>query len=148
MTALLKLKLVSVQAGQKSPTVLRRNKLTAHLGHQIAYAKAANAGEIYAKNRVRFVTDSETGERKQVEIATRVKPWWFTAPNGKTVLALRYGAKPIEIVKGKNAIEVADMDDLIATLGVIRDAVQAGELDAQIEQASGALRAGFAKKKK
>lgn len=148
MSALLKLKLVSVVAGLKSPTVSRRAKLTTHLDHQIAYAKAAIAGVIYAKNRVKFVTDEETGERKQVEIATRVKPWWFTAPTGKTVLALRYGAKPIEIVKGKNAIEVAGMDDLIATLEIIMEAVRAGELDAQIEQASGALRAGFAKKKK
>lgn len=63
-------------------------------------------------------------------------------------MALRYGAKPLEIAKGKNAIEVANMDDLVATLEVIKQAVHAGELDAQIEQASGALRAGFAKKKK
>ena len=147
MTALLKLKLVSVQAGQKSPTVLRRAKLTGHLGHQIAYAKAANAGEIYAKNRVEFVTDGETGERKQVEISTRVKPWWFTAPNGKIMLALRYGQKPICITKNMNCIEVAGMDDLIATLEIVKEAALAGELDVQIEQASGALRAGFAKKK-
>ena len=39
------------------------------------------------------------------------------------------------------------MDDLVATLEIIKQAVQAGELDTQIEQASGALRAGFAKKK-
>ena len=148
MSALAKLKLVSVAAGQKSPTVLRRNKLTGKIGDQIAYAKAANAGELYAAKRLKSVTDEETGERKQVEISKRVKPWWFTAPSGKLVLALRYGAKPIEIVKGKNAIEVSGMDDLIATLEVIKDAVQAGELDTQIEQVSGALRAGFAKKKK
>ena len=148
MSALLKLKLVSVQAGQKSPMVLRRNKLTGKLDDQIAYAKAAAAGDVYAAKKVKFVTDQETGERKQVELARRVKPWWFTAENGRTVLSLRYGAKTIEVVKGKNAIEVAGMDDLIATLGVIKEAVQAGELDAQIEQASGALRAGFAKKKK
>lgn len=148
MTALLKLKLVSFQADRKSPMVLRRNKLTGKIADQIAYAKASNAGEIFAARKVKFVTDEETGERKQVEIATRVKPWWFTASNGKTVLALRYGAKTIEIAKGKNAIEVAGMDDLIATLEVIKEAVGAGELDVQIEQASGALRAGFAKKKK
>ncbi len=148
MSALAKLKLVSVVVGQKSPAVLRRNKLTGKLTDQIAYAKAANAGDVYAAKKVKFVTDEETGERKQVEIATRVKPWWFTAPSGKTVLSLRYGAKTIEVVKGKNAIEVAGMDDLIATLEVINEAVRAGELDAQIEQACGALRAGFAKKKK
>jgi hypothetical protein len=147
MSALAKLKLVSFQAQGRSPMNLRRNKLTGKIGDQIAYAKAANAGEIYAAKRVKFVTDSESGERKQVEISTRVKPWWSTAANGKLVIALRYGAKPIEITKGKNAIEVTDMDDLIATLEIIKQAVQAGELDTQIEQVSGALRAGFAKKK-
>jgi hypothetical protein len=146
MTALAKLKLVSVQAGQKSPTVLRRAKLTGHLTHQIALAKAATAGDVYAAKRVKFVTDAETGDRKQVEIATRVKPWFFTASNGKLVLALKYGAKALEISKGKNAIEVTDMDDLISTLEVIKDAVHSGELDAQIEQVSGSLRAGFKKK--
>jgi hypothetical protein len=148
MSALGKLKLVSVVAGLKSPTISRRNKLTGHLIHQIALAKAAVAGEVFTAKTVKFVTDQESGERKPVEISRRVKPWFFTAPNGKTVLALRYGAKPIEIVKGKNAIEVAGTDELIATLEVIKDAVLAGELDAQIEQASGALRAGFAKKTK
>ncbi len=148
MTALLKLKLVSVQAGQKSPTVLRRNKLTGKLEDQIRLAKAANAGGVYAAKKVKFVTDAETGERKQVELARRVKPWFFATPNGKLALTLRYGAKQLEIVKGKNAIEVAGMDDLIATLEIIKEAAQAGELDAQIEQVSGALRAGFAKKKK
>jgi hypothetical protein len=147
MTALAKLKLVSVQAGQKSPMVLRRAKLTGHLAHQISLAKAANAGDVFTAKKVKFVTDTETGERKQVEIATRVKPWWISTANGKIALTLRYGAKQIEIAKGKNAIEVADMNELVATLEVIRQAVQAGELDTQIEQVSGALRAGFAKKK-
>ena len=147
MSALGKLKLVSVTAERKSPVVQRRSKLTGKLDHQILAAKAAIAGESYAAKRVKFVKDSESGERKQVELSTRVKPWWFTGANGKLVLALRYGAKPIEVAKGKNAIEVAGMDDLVVTLELIKSAVQAGELDAQIELASGSLRAGFAKKK-
>ena len=73
MSALAKLKLVSVAAGQKTPTVLRRNKLTAHLAEQIAMAKAQTAGEIYAGKRVKFVADAETGERTQVEVSKRVK---------------------------------------------------------------------------
>ena len=148
MSALLKLKLVSFQAGQKSPTVLRRNKLTGKLDDQIAYAKSAAAGDVFAAKKVKFVVDQATGERKQLEVSRRVKPWWFTAANGKTVLSLHYGHKVLEIVKGKNAIEVADMIELISTLQTIKEAALAGDLDAQIEQASGALRAGFAKKKK
>jgi hypothetical protein len=146
MTALAKLKLVSVTSGLKSPMVLRRNKLTGHLAHQISLAKAANEGDVFTAKKVKFVTDTATGERKSVEVSTRVKPWWFSA-NGKVALTLRYGAKVLEIAKGKNAIECADMDDLVATLEIIKQAVQAGELDTQIEQASGALRAGFSKKK-
>ena len=147
MSALSKLKLVSAQAERKSPMVLRRNKLTGKLLDQIAAAKAATVGGAYAAKRMKFVQDSESGERRQVEIATRVKQWWWTAANGKVMLALRYGSKPIELAKGKNAIEVGNMDGLIGALEAVKDAVQAGELDAQIEQASGALRAGFAKKK-
>lgn len=147
MSALSKLKLVSVTPERKSPMVLRRNKLTGKIDHQILAAKAVIAGETYAAKRVKLVRDGESGERKQVELSTRVRPWWFTGSNGKTVLALRYGAKPIDIAKGKNAIEVTGMEDLVATLEVIKAAVSAGELDAQIEQASGSLRAGFAKKK-
>jgi hypothetical protein len=97
---------------------------------------------------VKFVTDQESGVRKPVEVSRRVKPWWFSAANGKIALSLKYGAKTLEIVKGKNAVETADMDDLIATLEVIKAAVNAGELDTQIEQASSTLRAGFKKGKK
>jgi hypothetical protein len=147
MTALAKLKLVSVTAGRKSPSNLRRAKLTGKISLQIAAAKAADAGDVFTLKKVKFVTDKATGERTSVEQASRVKPWWFLA-NGKIALTLRYGAKVLEIAKGKNAIECADMADLIATLGVIKEAAEAGELDSQIEQASGALRAGFAKKKK
>lgn len=147
MSALAKLKLVAAHAERRSPMVLRRAKLTGKLSDQIAYAKAVIAGGTYAAKRVRFVQDGESGERKQVEIATRVKQWWWTASTGKVMLALRYGAKSIEIAKGKNAIEVGGVGDLVAVLESVKEAVVAGELDAQIEQASGALRAGFAKKK-
>ena len=51
--------------------------------------------------------------------------------------------KLIELAKGKTAVEVATAEDLIKTLEIIKGAVEAGDLDAQIEQASGAVRAGF-----
>lgn len=147
MSSLSKLKLVAAHAEKKSPTVLRRAKLTGKLLDQISYAKAVIAGDTYASKRVKFVQDSESGERKAVEIATRVKQWWWKAASGKINLAVRYGSKPIELAKGKNAIEVGSMDELVAALGAVKEAVHAGELDAQIEQASGSLRAGFVKKK-
>jgi len=147
-STLSKLKLVNVQADLKNPTVLRRNRLTAQIEGQIAYARCAIAGEIYAEKRQKYITDHETGERRLVEISKKVKPWWFISATNKANLILKYGSKKIELVKGKNAIECDNMDELIATLELIKAAVSAGELDSQIETACGALRAGFSKKKK
>jgi hypothetical protein len=65
--------------------------------------------------------------------------------DGKVCLNIRYGSRLIELAKGKTAIEVASANDLIKTLELIKLAVEAGELDVQIEQASGAVRAGFGK---
>ena len=51
----------------------------------------------------------------------------------------------LELAKGKSAIEVASAAELIGTLELVRKAVNDGELDAQIDTASGAVRAGFKK---
>jgi hypothetical protein len=74
-----------------------------------------------------------------------VKEWYWINETGKLNLAVRYGSKVLELAKGKNAIELTSGDELIAVLAKLKDAVLAGELDAQIEAASGALRAGFGK---
>jgi hypothetical protein len=51
----------------------------------------------------------------------------------------------VEITKGKTAVEVATPNDLIPTLELIKKAVDAGELDIQLESASVKLREGFVK---
>ena len=57
---------------------------------------------------------------------------------------VRYGAKLIDLGgKGKSAVELAAATDLAPTLELLKSAVDAGELDAQLEAASGALRSGF-----
>jgi hypothetical protein len=89
--------------------------------------------------------DKETGLRRQVESTKRVKPWWFTADNGKLAMNVRYGARMIELAKGKSTVEIVNMDQLVPTLELIKRAVEEGELDAQIEVAAIKLREGFGK---
>ena len=43
----------------------------------------------------------------------------------------------LELAKGKSSIEVTTTTDLVPTLELIKRAVEAGELDAQIEVAAG-----------
>lgn len=78
-----------------------------------------------------------------MELHKRVRQWWFVADNGKLCLNVRYGAKLIEITKGKSTVEVGTTAELVPTLEIIKGAVEAGELDAQLEQVSDAVAAAF-----
>jgi hypothetical protein len=127
-----------------SPQVQRRLKLVKKIDDQIALAKALSTGGTYTTSRFRTIKDDEGGSRS-IEIQKKVRPWWFPTETGKIALSIRYGARVVEISKGKSAIEVASGDDLINALSVVRKAVDAGELDAQIESASIKLREGFGK---
>lgn len=144
MSALNGLKLVGAQKQANVPAVqVRRNKLAKRLWEQIELARAQQAGTSFVPTKFRTVTDAETGLRKQVETAKRVKAWWFTAENGKLSLSVRYGTKVLELAKGKWAVEVGSNKDLVPTLELLKGAVLAGELDTQIEVASAKLREGF-----
>jgi len=87
----------------------------------------------YQPTTKKWVTDAD-GERKRVDVAKRVKQWWGKDATGNTVLTVRYGSRPLELAKGKQAIKLASNDDVAKTLRVIAEAVEAGELDAVIEQ--------------
>jgi hypothetical protein len=57
-----------------------------------------------------------------------------------------HGSKTLDIGgKGKNSAEVASGDELIKVLELIKSAVEAGELDGQLESTGLKLREGFSK---
>ena len=127
---------------QLTPVQNRRNKLCKKLDEQIAIAQGKLGGTIYTANKiVTFVNDK--GEEEVTEVAKRLREWWFMTDNGKLALTVRYGARTLELAKGKSAIEVADLNELVVVLGKLKAAVEAGELDAAIEAASSKLRDGF-----
>ena len=146
MSAFNGLKLVAAKRPQAaSPIVLRRNKLANQLWEQIELARASAEGKTFAPVRMRNVKDKLTGERRTVEAAKRIKQWWFVAENGRVCLQVRYGTRVLELAKGKNSIEVANGDELLSVLETVKRCVEAGELDAQIDAASNAVRARFLK---
>ena len=146
MSTIAGLKLVASKKSRSlSPIQQRRNKLAAKIHEQWELCMARQAGTIYAPRRLRTITNPQTGERATVETVKRVKEWFWISETGKIMLSVRYGSKTLELAKGKNAIELATGEELIAVLERLKAAVLAGELDAQIDAASGALRAGFVK---
>jgi hypothetical protein len=122
---------------------VRRNKLAKRLWEQAELAKAQQAGTQFTATKFRTVVENDTGLRKQVEVNKRVKQWWFTTDSGKLALSVRYGARLLELAKGKFAVELASEKELVPTLEIIKAAVLAGELDAAIDTASNKLRDGF-----
>jgi len=142
------LKLVTSKREQgTNPVLHRRTKLSVKLGDQILLAEAKRDGRTYAPTRLKTAINRVTGERATFESQKLIREWWYINGAGKINLVVKYGSKPISFdAKGtKNAIEVNSGDELIAALTTIKAAVDAGELDQQIESASSALRARFLK---
>ena len=145
MSVIAKLKLVASKRERNlSPIIVRRNKLAAKIEEQLQLATAQKEGRLYAPKRIKNVTNAE-GERVAVETTKRVKEWYWTTPANKINLSVRYGSKTLELSKGKNAIELSSVEELLSTLSMLREAVIAGELDDAITNASDNLRSGFLK---
>ena len=146
MSGLSALKLVQAKREKgTSPQHARRQKLSTKLGEQIQLAKAQQSGTDFSPVRVRTVKDEVTGQNRKVEVPKKLKPWWWTDDKGKLCITVRYGARTLEIIEGKNAIETDNIADVITSLQVIRSAVDAGELDKRIDAVMGAVKAGFSK---
>ena len=146
MTALSALKLIATRKPENLPQVVqRRNKLIGRISEQIELASAQANGTKHLFTKVRTLTDKDTGIRKQIETSKRVKAWWFTAENGKLALSVRYGAKVLELAKGKFAIELATAAELVNTLEIVKRATESGELDDAIDNAANKLKSGFAR---
>ena len=140
-----KLKLVSAVRRRKSVADIRRDKLLGKLDDQIGLATATVAGNEFQAKRSRVVVDAD-GRRERALVLTSVKQWWWKASDGKLLFTVNYGTKALELAKGKTAIEVGSMQELVDALQSVRAAAEAGELDGHIETASAALGVAFKRK--
>ncbi|MEY4471767.1 MAG: hypothetical protein RL671_71 [Pseudomonadota bacterium] len=132
MSLLTSLKFIEFKPQHASGAVfVRRRKLTEKIAQQISLANDAT----YAPTKIVTVTD-ENGNKQRREVPKRIKRWWVTNADGSVQLTVRYGSKPIELAKGKNAIELHASSEIAPTLQLIADAVTNGELDATLAATS------------
>jgi len=146
MSTLDALKLSTAKKPTHQPiVVIRRNKLAKKVWEQIQLAKSQIDGTQFSVKKYRSYTDKATGLRKQIEVDKRLREWWFSNEQGKVCVAIKYGTRVLELAKGKHSIEVANANELVKALELVKHAVEVGELDAEIERASGAVRKAFGK---
>jgi hypothetical protein len=146
MSTLDGLKLSTAKKPAHIPAVVfRRNKLSNKLWEQIQLAKSQIDGTQFVVKKFRSVVDKETGLRKQVEVPKRLREWWFKNEQGKMCVNIKYGTQMIELAKEKYSIEVDSASALIKALETVKQAVECGELDTQINNASVNVRKVFDK---
>lgn len=146
MATLTTLKLITAKRQSTlAPLQHRRQKLSKKLYEQIELAKATAQGGTYTTRIYKTIRD-ENGLTKSVELHKRVRQWWWMQDSGKIAVSIRYGTKVIPLSPKANAVEVANIAELVQTLTVIKTAVDAGELDTQLSGVADKLRDGFNKK--
>ena len=133
------LKLVTASRENKvSPVLQRRQKLIKKLDEQILLATAALNGETYQSTKFKSVVNAE-GVKEYKQVPKRVRAWWWKNDTGKYNLVVRYGARIVELSKGKNSIELENEAAILPTLDLVKKIIEAGELDAAITAVSKAV---------
>ena len=146
MSVIANLKVVAANRPQQQPMIVqRRNKLINRLHDQLELAKAESEGREYLKARRRHVKNPTTGEYAEAVVSRKPRAWYWSANDGKVYINLRYGTRILELSKGKSAIEVGEMKQLVPMIEALKRAVAAGELDIQIEAAGAEVSSRFSK---
>ena len=146
MAIIASLKVTNADRPRQLPVIVqRRNKLINALHDQLELARAEAEGREYLKTRRRHVKNPVTGEYAEAIVSRKPRAWYWTDDHGKVYISLRYGTRVIEMAKGKSAIEVGELKQLVPTIEALRRAVAGGELDAQIDAAGAEVSSRFAK---
>jgi hypothetical protein len=144
VTHLSKLTLTQLKRAQKqSPAEQRRSKLILKIEEQISLAQALAEGKRYVVMKAAWTRDAD-GNKQRVQREKVVRPWWV--PEGEGVsLVVKYGARSLELAKGKRAISVPHVPMLPGALNTVIAAVKAGELDGAIDAALAEVRGAAGK---
>jgi hypothetical protein len=124
------------QSAVANPTLERRAKLIAGLQEQ----KLLTADPSHLRKEFKWVVNDQ-GVKQRLEVQKRVRPWWRVDEVGRVMLSLRYGAKAVEIEKGKTAVLMSSADDLQKVIDTVMEAVRIGELDDVLARHSSTRRA-------
>jgi hypothetical protein len=140
MPVLKSLSFTALPKAGNDPVQMRRAKFVAKLEEQKLLLKDPN----HVRTVQRWT--KVDGQRQATTKQQAVRPWWKTDPAGQVVMAVKFGAKPIEFEKGKAGIVVPSKDKLPAVIDTLIAAVKAGELDDLFNLAAKTGSIGKAKK--
>jgi hypothetical protein len=73
------------------------------------------------------------------------RPWFWRGDDGKIYLQIKYGKTPIELSKGKFAIECSSIENIETNLDIVEALVCTGDFDDHLAEVSKNIRSNFKK---
>ena len=102
-------------ATRMSPLERTKLKLVARVREQIHLAENAAYAPMHKKRVKR-----DDGTTAVIEVPKRMKRWWYNKADGSVELTVRVGAKKLELAKGKDAIALKSVEEVVPTLTAVR----------------------------
>lgn len=102
---------------KQSPAEERRGKLVAKLEEQLALAQAQAEGKSYVVTKPAWTRDDQ-GNKTRVQRERAVRAWWWNEGTG-LAMVVRYGARPLELSKGKRALSIENAEALPEVINTV-----------------------------
>ena len=125
------------------PVSNRRRKFIEKLDEQLMGFIQEGDGKSPSRKIQRRMRDKDTGVLVLRELDQIIKPWWWKGSDGSYYIRLKYGSRPLELAKGKSAIQADNRQSLEGMMRDLISAVQSGDLDSHLRESAEAIRSKF-----
>ena len=112
----------------RNPIVQRRESLIKGIDKQLSVCESLISDNEFAR-------DHHTGRK--------IPSWFWLDDSGQYYLSINYGKQPIELSKGKFSIVCDSIENVQSSLSIVRESVQMGDFDKQLEKRSKVIRSNF-----
>jgi hypothetical protein len=112
----------------KNPIVLRRESLIKGIDKQLSICESLLTDNEFAR-------DHQTGRK--------IPAWFWLDDSGNYYLSINYGKQPLELSKGKFSIICESIESIQSSLNLVKESVQMGDFDKQLEKRSKVIRSNF-----
>ena len=112
----------------RNPIVQRRESLIKGIDKQLSICESLISDNEFAR-------DHHTGRK--------IPSWFWLDDSGQYYLSINYGKQPMELSKGKFSIVCDSIENVQSSLSIVRESVQLGDFDKQLEKRSKVIRSNF-----
>ncbi len=112
----------------RNPIVQRRESLIKGIDKQLSICESLISDNEFAR-------DHHTGRK--------IPSWFWLDDSGQYYLSINYGKQPLELSKGKFSIICDSIENVQSSLNLVRESVQMGDFDKQLEKRSKVIRSNF-----